>query len=293
MPGHLLIFGFGYTAAFLAPRLLAAGWRVSATHRRLEDAASIKALGVRPVYCGARLQDAERIFPDITHLLSTAPPTESGDPLIAMHRGDMIAAAGTLTWLGYLSTTGVYGDAQGAWVDEGAPIQPVHERGRRRVAAEIEWAGLGEESGAAACVFRLPGIYGPGRSAFNQLRAGTAKRLVKPGQIFSRIHVADIARALEAALTLETGTVLNLADDEPAPPQDVVTHAARLLGVPPPPEEDYAAAEPRLTPMAREFYSANRRIANGRMKEELGIRLEFPSYREGLAAILKAERNAG
>lgn len=293
MAGHLLIFGFGYTAAALAKRLLPKGWRVSGTHRRLEDAAAIKALGVRPVYCGARLADAERLFPDITHLLCSAPPTEQGDPLIAMHRDDIIAAAETIRWLGYLSTTGVYGDAGGAWVDEGAPIQPVHERGRRRAAAEIEWASLGEETGAAACIFRLPGIYGPGRSAFDQLRAGTAKRLVKPGQLFSRIHVGDLAAALEAALALETGTVLNIADDEPAPPQDVVTEAARLLGIDPPPEESYAAAEPRLSAMAREFYSANRRIANGRMKQELGISLEFPSFREGLAAILKAGRNGG
>lgn len=285
--GHLLIVGYGYTGAALARRLVPQGWQVSGTSRRTNRAEAMRADGVTPLRFGsAGIAEIGRVLGDVSHILAAAPPGENGDPLLAAHGGDL-AASRSLTWLGYLSTTGVYGDAQGGWVDEASPIQPVHERGARRARAEIAWAEMGEETGAAACIFRLPGIYGPGRSAFDQLRAGTAKRLVKAGQVFSRVHVDDIAAALEAALALEHGTVLNIADDEPAPPQDVVTHAAALLGVAPPPAEDYESVKARLTPMALEFYSANRRIANGRMKEELGFSPLYPSYREGLAAILR------
>lgn len=287
MSGHLLIFGFGYVAGVLARRLTAVGWRVSGTHRRLDGAEAIRAAGARPVLVTpAGIADADRALSGVTHILGGAPPGADGDPLIAAHRALLETPPPALRWLGYLSTTGVYGDAAGGWVDEGAPLAPVHERGRRRVAAEIQWADLGEMTGAPAIIFRLPGIYGPGRSAFDALRAGTAKRLVKPGQVFSRIHVEDLAAAIAAGLALEAGTVLNIADDEPAPPQDVVTEAARLMGVAPPPEEDFEAAKARLSPMALEFYGANRRIANRRMKDELGIALAYPSYREGLAAIL-------
>ena len=287
---HLLVFGFGYSAAFLARRLAPKGWRISGTMRRLDGAAAIEAAGATPLLVtAAGIRDADRVMSSVTHILAAAPPGESGDPLLALH-GDLLQTPPPkLRWTGYLSTTGVYGDAGGAWVDEGAPLAPVHERGRRRAAAEQAWADVSEYTGAPAVIFRLPGIYGPGRSAFDQLRAGTAKRLVKPGQVFSRIHVEDLAAAIEAALALEGGTVLNIADDEPAPPQDVVTHAARLLGVAPPPEEDFEAARPRLSAMALEFYGANRRISNARMKAELGIAPRYPSYREGLAAILAAE----
>lgn len=274
----LTIFGFGYTAAALARRLIPAGWTVTGTYRKPDAADAMRALGVTPIRAD-RLETAR-----ITRLLATAAPGEAGDPLLQAYGPALLKAP--LQWLGYLSTTGVYGDAGGGWVDEAAPIQPAHERGARRARAEIAFAELGEETGAAACIFRLPGIYGPGRSALDQLRNGTAKRLVKPGQLFSRIHVDDIAAALEAALALETGTVLNLADDEPAPPQDVVTFAADLLGIPPPPEEDFEAARPHLSAMALEFYGASRRIANGRMKQELGLSLLYPTYREGLRAIV-------
>jgi len=287
---HLLIFGYGYSAAALARRLIPSGWRISGTTRRLDRAAAIKADGVTPLLTtAAGIQDADRVLESVTHILAAAPPGDNGDPLLALHGDRLRAPPPNLRWTGYLSTTGVYGDAGGAWVDEGTPLAPVHERGRRRVAAEQAWAELSEYTGAPAVIFRLPGIYGPGRSAFDQLRAGTAKRLVKPGQVFSRIHVDDLAAAIEAAMALEEGTVLNIADDAPAPPQDVVALAARLIGVAPPPEEDFEAARPRLSPMALEFYGANRRIANLRMKEELGLLLAYPSYHEGLAAILQAE----
>ena len=290
MTGHLFIFGYGYVAAALTGRLRAKGWRVSASARRPDKAGALSAAGIEAHVFGPRgLTDVASVFADVTHILATAAPDADGDPILKAHARDFETAAPALRWIGYLSTTGVYGDAGGGWVDEGAALAPVHERGQRRVAAEIAWAGLGEMTGAAACIFRLPGIYGPGRSAFDQLRAGTAKRLVKPGQVFSRIHVDDIAQALEAALALTGGTVLNLADDEPAPPQDVVTEAARLLGIDPPPEEPFESAKARLSPMALEFYSANRRIANARMKAELGLTLLYPTYREGLRAILAAE----
>ncbi|BCW87000.1 Protein YeeZ [Alphaproteobacteria bacterium SO-S41] len=294
MGKHLFIYGFGYVAAALSRRLTAKGWRVSGTHRRLDGAEAIRAAGAEPVLITpAGLRNGESLLDDVTHILGSAPPTDSGDPFIAVHGAALAALPGTLAWLGYLSTTGVYGDAGGDWVDEAAPLAPVHARGARRVAAEAAWATLGEESGAPAVIFRLPGIYGPGRSAFDNLRAGTAKRLVKPGQVFSRIHVADIAAAIEAALALTEGTVLNIADDEPAPPQDVVTYAAELLGIAPPPEIPFESAKAGLSAMALEFYGANRRIANGRMKEELGLTLAFPTYREGLKAILVGEGTAG
>lgn len=293
MTGHLFIFGYGYVAAALTERLRGKGWRISASARRLDKAGVLTAGGIPGHVFGPRgLSDFAGIFADVTHVLVTAAPDADGDPILKAHERDFETAAPQLRWTGYLSTTGVYGDAGGTWVDESAPVAPVHERGQRRVDAEIAWAGLGEMTGAATCIFRLPGIYGPGRSAFDTLRAGTAKRLVKPGQVFSRIHVDDIARALQAALDLTEGTVLNLADDEPAPPQDVVTEAARLLHIDPPPEESFESARSRLSPMALEFYSANRRIANARMKAELGLTLLHPTYREGLRAILAAEGNA-
>ncbi len=290
MSGHLFIFGYGYVAAALAARLRRKGWRISASARRLDKAGALTAQGIPAHFFGPHgLAHFKAVFGDVSHVLITAAPDADGDPILKAHARDLEAAAPQLRWIGYLSTTGVYGDAGGAWVDEAAPLTPVHERGARRVAAEAAWATLGEVTGAAASIFRLPGIYGLGRSAFDTLRAGSARRLVKPGQVFSRIHLDDIAQALEAGLDLDTGTVLNLADDEPGPPQDVVTEAARLLGLEPPPEEDFEAAKARLTPMALEFYSANRRISNARMKAELGLTLLHPSYREGLRAILKAE----
>lgn len=287
MTGHLFIFGYGYVAEALAARLKPKGWRISASARRLDKAGALTANGIPAHVFGPQgLTHFKSVFADVTHVLATAAPDADGDPILKAHERDFETAAPHLRWLGYLSTTGVYGDAGGAWVDEGADLAPVHERGARRVAAEAAWATVGEMTGAAASIFRLPGIYGPGRSAFDNLKAGTAKRLVKPGQVFSRIHVDDIAQALDAALDLTEGTVLNLADDEPAPPQDVVTEAAKLLGVAPPPEESFEAAKARLSPMALEFYSANRRIANARMKAELGLTLLYPTYREGLRAIL-------
>lgn len=286
-PGHLFIFGYGYVAGALARRLVPHGWQVSATSRDAAKFAAMRQDGVEPhLFAPGGVPGFEAVLPGVSHILCTAAPGERGDPALLAHGELLRSKARDLRWLGYVSTTGVYGDAGGAWVDETAPLAPVHERGRRRVAAEQDWAEAGEWTGAAVSVFRLPGIYGPGRSAFDNLRAGTAKRLIKPGQVFSRIHVEDAAAGIAAAMLRSEGLVANLADDEPAPPQDVVTYAAGLLGIEPPPEEPFEAARPRLSAMALEFYGANRRIANTLMKAELGVDLRYPSYREGLQSIL-------
>ena len=276
----LLSIGHGYTAQALARRLT--GWRIIGTTRTPEGVAELAAQGIE-----ARLWPGEDLpLGEATHLLTSVPPG-AADPVLAAH-GAQIAAAG-LEWVGYLSTTAVYGHHDGAWVDETTPPAPSTPRGAARLKAEQAWTALG----VPLHIFRLAGIYGPGRGPFEKVRDGSARRIIKPGQVFSRIHVDDIAQAIEAALALETGTVLNIADDEPAPPQDVITEAARLLGIAPPPEEDFETAKSRLTPMALEFYSANRRITNALMKEELSLTLLHPTYREGLRAILKAEQGNG
>jgi nucleoside-diphosphate-sugar epimerase len=192
-----------------------------------------------------------------------------------------------LRWIGYLSTTGVYGDRAGGWVDEEAPLIPTGERGRRRVAAEARWLDLVRRHGSLVHIFRLAGIYGPGRNALDTVRAGRAQRIVKPGQIFSRIHVADIAQVLRASMAKpEPGAIYNVCDDDPAPPADVVAFACDLLGVPCPPPVPFDEA--KLSQMALSFYADSKRVSNRRIKEELGVRLLYPSYRDGLAALLKA-----
>jgi nucleoside-diphosphate-sugar epimerase len=201
-------------------------------------------------------------------------------------RDDIAAQASRLDWLGYLSTTGVYGDARGDWVDESAPLTPATERGRRRVNAEASWSAIPD---LPLHIFRLAGIYGPGRGPFAKVRDGTARRIIKPGQVFSRIHVEDIAQVLEASmLNPEAGTVFNLCDDDPAPPQDVIAHAADLLDMEIPPETPFEEAD--LSPMARSFYSESKRVRNDRIKTDLGVTLKYPDYRAGLAAVLAAER---
>jgi len=218
-----------------------------------------------------------------SHLLSSVAPDGEGDPVLRA-LGPQIAAA-NLDWVGYLSTTGVYGDHGGDWVDEDTALTPATARGRARVAAEADWQALG----VPLHIFRLAGIYGPGRGPFAKLRAGTARRIVKPGQVFSRTHVADIAQVLAASIARpDPGRIYNVCDDDPAPPQDVIAHAAQLLGLPVPPEEPFETAD--LSPMARSFYAESKRVRNDRIKDELGVRLLFPTYREGLAAILAEER---
>ncbi|MEO0744951.1 MAG: SDR family oxidoreductase, partial [Pseudomonadota bacterium] len=222
----------------------------------------------------------------VTHLLISAGPDADGDPVLRAV-GDQIAArARQFEWVGYLSTTGVYGDHQGAWVDERTPLAPSTRRGQWRKDAEAAWAAIPD---LPLHVFRLAGIYGPGRGPFAKVRAGTARRVIKEGQVFSRIHVEDIAQVLAASIARpHPGAAYNVCDNDPAPPQDVIGHAAELLGLPLPPAEPFETAE--MTPMARSFYAESKKVRNDRIKDELGVTLRYPSYREGLAALLAAER---
>ncbi|HLY44546.1 MAG TPA: SDR family oxidoreductase [Stellaceae bacterium] len=274
-PPHLLCFGLGYTARVLAGRLAADGWTVTGTARAGGD-------GLLRFERGCSLGAAA--FAGVTHILVSIPPDETGDPVFDRH-GDDIAALPGLDWFGYLSTTGVYGDCGGDWVDETSELRPSGERGRRRVAAEAGWLDLWRRRGVPLHIFRLAGIYGPGRSPFAALRAGSATRIAKPGQVFSRIHVEDLASVLAASIARpRPGAIYNVCDDEPAAPEAVVAHAARLLGLPAPPLVPFADAE--LSAMARSFYADNKRVSNALIKRELGVGLRYPNYRGGLAAIL-------
>jgi nucleoside-diphosphate-sugar epimerase len=271
---HLLCFGMGFSARALAARLAARGWTITGTSRSAEGWAAIRALGYRAVAFG----DAAAALADATHVVISAPPDADGDPVLRAY-GPRFPAA--ISWLAYLSTTGVYGDHGGQWVTEETPLTPNTERGVRRVAAETAWLKLP----LPVHRFRLAGIYGPGRNALLQVLDGTAKRIIKPGQVFSRVHVEDIATVLETSMARPNpGRAYNVCDDEPCPPQEVVTYAAQLLGLPLPPEIPFAQA--RLSPMAQSFYADSKRVCNARIKQELGVRLAFPTYRQGLEALL-------
>lgn len=286
MSGTLLSFGHGYSARALATRLLAQGWRVIGTTRSAEKAAEIAETGAEPlVWPGTSLGPA---LGDATHLLVSAGPDADGDPVLRAAGEEIAARARHLLWAGYLSTTGVYGDHAGDWVDEDTPLHPATERGRRRVSAETAWRALAQDTGLPLHIFRLAGIYGPGRGPFEKVRNGTARRIVKPGQVFSRIHVDDIAQVLAASIARPNPVrAYNVCDDDPAPPQDVIAFAAELLGMPAPPEVPFEAAD--LSPMAASFYSESKKVRNDRIKDELGVRLIHPTYREGLRAVLEAE----
>jgi nucleoside-diphosphate-sugar epimerase len=219
-----------------------------------------------------------------THVVLSIPPTEAGDPAFNLHRGDLDAAPG-LDWLCYYSTVGVYGDFGGQWIDETAPTRPINKRSAHRVEVEQQWRDFAAARGVPLLILRLAGIYGPGRSAFDKLREGTARRIVKPGQVFNRIHVEDIGRVTALAAQRRLSGTFNLADDEPAPPQDLIEYAAHAMGVAVPPDVPFEAAQ--MTPMARSFYSDNKRVSNAAIKEALGIELLYPNYRAGLDAIGK------
>ena len=288
---RLFAFGLGLSAEALAASLASEGWEIAGTSRDAANIERLRSKGYDVVrFSGEMTDDLARTLTGSTHLLHSIPPNPSGDPVLEAAR-DAIAALPTLEWIGYLSTVGVYGDQGGAWVDEETPVAPNSERTHARVAAERAWLEFGQEKGVPVQIFRLAGIYGPGRSTFDKLRQGTARRIVKPGQVFSRIHVDDIVTVLEASIAQpRAGAVYNVADDEPAPPDEVVAYAAKLLGVEPPPEVPFEDAE--LSPMARSFYEGRRRIGNKRIKSELGVSLRYPTHREGLAAILDQERSS-
>lgn len=283
----LLIFGCGYSARRFAALHGASFDRVEVTARTPETVAQLAADGL-----SAHLFDGTPASPRLaaaigaaTHVLVSAPPDDAGDPALN-GAGEHLRRAAALRWVGYLSTIGVYADAGGAWVDETTPPQAENERARRRVEAEHDWLAFGRETGAAVQIFRLAGIYGPGRSAVENLRSGAARRLVKPGQVFNRIHVDDIAAAIAGGIARpHAGPVVNVTDDEPAPPQDVIAYAAELMGVPVPPDMPFETAE--LSPMARSFYSSNKRVSNRVLREDFGVSLSFPTYREGIASLVR------
>lgn len=282
---RMFTFGHGYSAAAFTRRLIARGWHVTGTTRSPDRLAEIRAEGATPlIWPGSAADDdavARAVAASDAVLVSIA-PGPAGDPVLARW-ADAIGAARP-GWLGYLSTTNVYGDHGGGWVDEETPPSPRSDRGRNRLAAEQGWGRLAERYGLNLNIFRLAGIYGPGRGPFEKLRRGTARRIIKPGQVFSRIHVEDIAEVLIASLDRPApGGVWNVCDDDPAPPQDVIAEAARILGIPLPPAEDFETAE--MAPMARSFYGDSKRVANGRIKDRLSVRLNYPDYRSGLEAL--------
>ena len=289
MTRHILVFGLGYTGAEIAHAAAGHGLGVTVVTRRPGAAPAWLAeagIGIAPF-------DAPPLA-GATHLVATAAPDERGDPVLAAHEAAIAAARPQ--WIGYLSTTGVYGDRDGGWVDEATEPAPAQPRSRRRRAAEEAWERVAARAGARLDLIRLAGIYGPGRSAFDELRAGSARRVVKPGHAFSRIHVADIASLVLAAIEHPPQgrvRVLHGADDEPASSAEVVAEAARLMGLAPPPEVPFEAAREAMSPMALSFWTESRKVANAGTKAATGWSPRFPTYREGLAAVLAAEASAG
>ena len=292
VPGRLFVFGLGYAMRHLARRAIAEGWEVGGSVRTAAKAAGLREEGIAA--CVFDGENASRDVADAvraaTHVLSGIAPSRDDDgaldPVLAHHAGD-VDAAPDVAWLGYLSTIGVYGDHGGASIDESTPPDLESPRARSRVTAEAGWQAVGEVRRLPVQVFRLGGIYGPGRSPLDALREGRARRIVKPGQVFNRIHVDDIAGAILAGMAVPQPLVLNVVDDAPTPPQDVVAFAAGLLELDPPPELAFDDAE--LSPMARAFYGANRRVSNAALTRTFGYRLAYPTYREGLRAVQDAD----
>jgi hypothetical protein len=285
---NLFVFGLGYSATHFIKAYKDRFAHVAGTVTSQDKAGALASKGIDAcVFAPGRSDPTiETNLQAANALLVSIPPDEEGDPVLARFVG-AIGSAPRLFWIGYLSTIGVYGDHCGDWVDETTPPTPISERSKERLAAENAWLDLGARSGKAVHIFRIAGIYGPARNALKQLADGTAKRIVKPGQVFNRIHVTDIAAVLMASIEHpRPGAIYNLADDEPAPAQDVVAYAADLAGVPPPPEVPFAEAG--LGPMAASFYDESKRVSNRLIKDELGVRLRHSTYREGLTALRAA-----
>jgi len=283
---RLFCFGLGYSAETLARRLATKGWSIAGTARDLGNIDRLRGQRYEVCRFAGEPGNAElaAALAGTTHLLLSIPPGTDGDPVLRHYR-DPVASLSKLDWIGYLSTVGVYGNHAGAVVDETTMPRPNNQRTKARVVAESDWLAFGGEIGRPTQIFRLAGIYGPGRSALDKLKAGTARRIIKPGQVFNRIHVEDIASVLEASITRpRAGAIYNVADDEPAPPEEVIDYGAELLGMGPPPEVSFGEAE--LSPMARSFYGDSRRISNALIKSELGVRLAYPTYRDGLKALV-------
>jgi nucleoside-diphosphate-sugar epimerase len=291
---NLFVFGMGYSARAGHPRMAARLDHISGTTRSAQKAASLEDDGIEAfVFDGdTRNREIAEALPSSNHVLVSIGPDETldgdCDPVLRHYRNELAAARPRA--IVYLSTVGVYGDHDGAWVDEESPCRPVSKRSKWRLAAEAAWRLFATETGIKVAIIRLSGIYGPGRGPFQKLKDGTSRRIIKPGQVFNRIHAEDIAQIVEAAFDRRASGVFNGTDDEPAAPQDVIVHAAGLLGIDPPPEMAFASAD--LSAMARTFYGENKRVRNDKIKTELGVSLAFPTYREGLATILEAERQS-
>lgn len=284
----LVVIGLGYSAGFFAREALAKGWEVTGTVRTAEKAGQLSRDGI-PTLVFDGFAVSSRLATAIAEadaVLISAQPGEDGDPALACLSGQLETAP-NLRWIGYLSTIGVYGDHGGAWIDESAACRPTNQRSKLRLATDEAWLAFGQRTGKAVQIFRLGGIYGPGRNGIVNLRQGTARRLVKPGQVFNRIHVDDIAGVLMASLDKpRNGAIYNVVDDEPAPPQDVVAFAAQTIGVAPPPEVPFDPA--KLSAMAASFYGENKRVSNALVKRELGYEFRYPTYREALTALAAA-----
>ncbi len=287
-----LALGMGYVATRLVRRLRTAGWSVTGTVRDAAGTKDISAWDVRMFVFDATASLPDAAWEGITHVLSSIPPDDAGDPALRMLKDQLIAHKEHLEWVGYLSTVGVYGDHAGSWVDESTKPQPITVRGKRRLTAEREWLALHAEHDVPVHVFRLPGIYGPGRSPLDKARQGRRNALiVKEGQVFSRIHVDDLVEALLLSMHKPTpGEVYNVTDDLPAPPHEVALYAHELLGMTPPPLRSFEDVANSLSPMARSFYGESKRVSNRKLKERLGWRPRYPDYRNGLRAILAEER---
>lgn len=288
---HLFSFGFGYCAEVLANRLLRDGWRVTGTVREpaRQQALAARGFQITRFERGCPLSDADKFLADVTHVLVSIPPDETGDVVLDLH-ADLLAKMQDIRWIGYLSTTGVYGDTNGLAVDETAPLRPSSDRSRRRVEAERRWLELGRIRGLPVHLFRLAGIYGRGRNTLDQVRAGRARRIDLPN-LFSRIHVDDVANVLMASMARPyPGAIYNVCDDVPAKPADVTAFACDLLGVTRPPLRPFDEAAKTMSQMALSFWRDNRQVSNARIKRELGVELAWPDFRAGLRGILDAER---
>ncbi|MBI1273060.1 MAG: SDR family NAD(P)-dependent oxidoreductase [Alphaproteobacteria bacterium] len=284
---RIFIFGLGYTALALAGQLRSYGWDVAGTTRRESKLRDLERLGIEGYLFdrGQGIRALPATLAGADYILHSIPPDRFGDPVFDIHDCDIVGHAPQMKWFGYLSSTGIYGDRQGGWVDEQTPPAPGGENGRARLEAENRWRGL-QEYGVPVHTFRIAGIYGPGRNALENLQRGTATRIDKPGHIFNRIHVEDIVQVLCASMNRpEPGAIYNLADDQPAPGHEMVAYAAELLGMEPPPLVPLAEAEAAMSPMARGFYAESRKVRNDRIKQALHIKLKYPTYREGLQAL--------
>lgn len=295
MEEHLFIFGLGYTGLALARDLKGLGWRVSGTCRSSDQCKLLVGEGITALpFDGSHGSfEIEAALAAADHVLVCIPPAKdgSGDPVLA-HFSEILASSRKLKWLGYLSTTGVYGDRKGDWVDETSPLNPTSTRAEYRVAAEASWTAFAERHHAPVHIFRLAGIYGPGRNVIRKLLDGKARRIIKKDHVFSRIHLADLVNVLKASMAHpKPGAIYNLADDLAAAPAEVIEYASQLLGVEPPGAVDFESAD--LSEMAKSFYTDCKRVANRRIKDELGIRLQYPTYREGLEALLPGELATG